>query len=327
MNVLLRNMPSSRCVGGCMANECHRIPSIYGSPPWRLKGVAGDVGHRGTFGRPCHGSRWCHGTVALGELCPPPERLMVRIRLVFLAVFLVPLHAASSQEPYKTPPPIVERILDAPRLPLLMTSSDGARLVLAERTAMPSIADLAQPMLRLAGLRINPLTTSRFSVFGYRALTVRDIASGAERTVTVPEHAKIGSISWAPDNAHIAFVQEGDEGLALWIADAATGTAQSVLADLNGVFGSPCVWLPDSARLLCRVVPPRGPVPEASPVSGSNRISPDSSSKEPSTVCIVAFILNATSVAAGSRVSRHSSARAKGAAIAATTKTMMRTRG
>ncbi len=191
---------------------------------------------------------------------------MVRVRLVLLAVFLVPFHAASSQAPYKTPPPIVERILDAPRLPLLIASSDGARLLLAERTAMPSIVDLAQPMLRLAGVRINPHTTSRFSVFGYRALTVRDVASGAERAVEVPEHAKISSISWAPDNAHVAFVQEGDDGLALWIADAATGAAQSVLAGLNGVFGSPCAWLPDSARLLCRVVPPREPVPEASPV-------------------------------------------------------------
>ena len=74
----------------------------------------------------------------------------------FVPLLLVwPLLAtrAAAQEPYRTPPEIVRRILDAPRLPLVIPAPPGSAELLAALKPMPSIADLAEPMLRLARLR------------------------------------------------------------------------------------------------------------------------------------------------------------------------------
>src|SRR5260221_2386186 len=72
-------------------------------------------------------------------------------------LFVVPGMLAA-QERYRTPPQAVVDMLDAPPPPAASVSPDRAWIVLAERASMPSIAELAAPMLRLAGLRINPAT-------------------------------------------------------------------------------------------------------------------------------------------------------------------------
>jgi hypothetical protein len=58
------------------------------------------------------------------------------------------------------PRPIPE-ILNARPTPLVQVSPDGKWLLAADRLPYPPISDLAQPMLRLAGLRINPATNCR----------------------------------------------------------------------------------------------------------------------------------------------------------------------
>src|SRR6185436_1366634 len=159
----------------------------------------------------------------------------------------------SAQEPYLKPPAVVEKILDAPRLPALMPSPDGKVVLLAEPTSLPSIADLAQPMLRLAGLRINPHTNGPHSPVGFRALVIRDLSSGVERKVTTPAGARLGSPRWSPDGQRIAFTTTTDKGIDLWVANAATGESRSLTSrTLNAVTGPPCTWVPNSRSLLCQ---------------------------------------------------------------------------
>src|SRR5258707_15292053 len=107
---------------------------------------------------------------------------------VTILVFFAPLRA---QEPYLKPPAVVEKILDAPQLPALIPSPDSKSVLLAEPTAAPSIADMAQPMLRLAGLRINPNTNGPHQPLGFRGLVLRDLASSTERRLAPPGGAPI----------------------------------------------------------------------------------------------------------------------------------------
>jgi dipeptidyl aminopeptidase/acylaminoacyl peptidase len=177
-----------------------------------------------------------------------------RLPLVALLVLVAPV--VEAQEPYRAPPAVVQRILDAPPLPSVSASPNGLILLLAQPQGLPSIADLSQPMLRLAGLRINPATNGPFMTSrGFTGLTLQDSA-GSSRAIALPDGASVSGTSWSPDGRWIAFLNTGDDGIALWVADATTGAARALTPPaLNAVLGPPCRWMPDSKALLCRMVP------------------------------------------------------------------------
>ena len=180
---------------------------------------------------------------------------------------VVPLRA---QEPYRLPPKVVVDILDAPPPPATMVSPDRTWLLLADRAAMPTIAELSQPMLRLAGSRINPVSNGPFRGVVFNGLRLVRIADGRTRTVSGLDGARIGWPTWSPDSRRVAFTVTvtGSAGIGLWVASVDSGTARSLMAPaLNATLGPPCTWMPDGTELLCRtVVDGRGPAPVTSRV-------------------------------------------------------------
>jgi hypothetical protein len=68
---------------------------------------------------------------------------------------------AAAQAPYKLPPKEVTLLLDAPPPPEVVVSPAGDTVLLAEPEAYPPIALLAEPVLRLGGVRISPATGGR----------------------------------------------------------------------------------------------------------------------------------------------------------------------
>lgn len=188
-------------------------------------------------------------------------------RLVLAGLALFAVTSLSAQTPYRTPPQVIVDILDAPPLPVASVSPDRQWLVLLEQRSMPTIAELAQPMLRLAGARINPVTNGPRLQGNSTGLLIKRIADGSERRIAVSGPASFSFVTWAPGGRWISFVQTLETGLVLWVADPATGRARALTEPmLNGASGSPCQWMPDGARLLCRFIPPsRGPAPQAPP--------------------------------------------------------------
>ena len=136
----------------------------------------------------------------------------------------------------------------------------------------PTIAELAQPELRLAGLRLNPRTNGPSRVSYALGMSLKRLPGGAETPVQgLPAQARISSPSWSPDNQHVAFAlttpaADGAAGrVELWVADVAINTARRLLvAPLNDVFGNSFEWVAGSQALLARVVPAgRGTAPAA----------------------------------------------------------------
>ena len=168
--------------------------------------------------------------------------------------------------PYEMPPDELAAIVDAPLTPSVSLDPTKTMLLLMHRPGSPSIDELSQPELRLAGLRIDPVANGPSRSGFYNGLTLKRIADGEERVVSgLPDHAKIGQVHWSPDGKHFAFSITDNKGIALWLADVDTGVAR-VLSNvkLNKVFGGAIVWLPDSTGLLVRAVcedrgdPPQG---------------------------------------------------------------------
>ncbi len=188
---------------------------------------------------------------------------------VYLLVVLVAstLAAAQSQTPpapgYLTPPKVVVDILDTPPLPQAVVSPTRQSIALLHRKSMPNLAELARPMLRLAGTRVNPKTNGPHRTSGIVGISLKDLTGAAERTVVTPPNAELGSVSFSPDGRRLAFTATRDNGIELWVADATTGQAKAVTGPtLNAAAGDPCEWLRDGAALLCRLVPAaRGPAP------------------------------------------------------------------
>ena len=193
-------------------------------------------------------------------------------RMLFGFCLVLSSPSVFAQTPYKTPPQVIVDILDAPPLPTASVSPDRQWLLLLEQRSMPTIAELAQPMLRLAGSRINPRTSGPQLPGAVVGLLLKRIEDGTERRISVPTPAALSFVSWAPNGRLVSFVQTRDSGLVLWIADVATGQTRALTEggpSLNATDGAPCEWMPDGGRLLCRFVPnDRGaaPVAPAAPI-------------------------------------------------------------
>ncbi len=201
--------------------------------------------------------------------------MTLRFQAAAAASLLLASTAFLAQTPstYQKPPAPIEQLLDAPRTPLATLSPNRATLLIEQPATFPTIADVAQPRYRLAGLRFNPRTSSPSVDPSATSFSLQTIAGGPARPVTgLPSAPKFTNAMWSPDSKHIAFVQRVDAapspGLELFVIDVATAHAHRVgLVHLNSVLGRPCVWLPDSTSLLCKIVPTgRGPAPRESEI-------------------------------------------------------------
>ena len=179
--------------------------------------------------------------------------------------------SASDPPTYVLPPKPIVDLFDAETLPQTTISPKRQVLAMSKARAYPTIAELSQPMLRLAGIRVNAKTNGPFRVSGLQGtgiyqITLKKVAGGAETSVTMPPQARASQVKFSPDGSKIAFLQTKDTAIELWIADGGTGTAKAVVTGsdrINATTGDPCDWLSDSVTIVCQLVPAkRGPEPE-----------------------------------------------------------------
>jgi dipeptidyl aminopeptidase/acylaminoacyl peptidase len=179
----------------------------------------------------------------------------------------------------KAPQPISE-ILNARPTPLVQVSPNGKWLLAADRLANPPIADLAQPMLRLAGLRINPATNGRHHPPRIVSLHLYYTAGNEKADVTGPHNAYLSVPEWSQDSQHFAFTNTTANGIELWIGQLGTYTATVVpKVKVNAVMGEPVQWMPDGKTLLVETVPALRKNPPAEPKSPDGPIIQESDGK------------------------------------------------
>lgn len=189
--------------------------------------------------------RWTGLVLSMGLLAVAP-----------LAWAVAPQPAAAQAQGvngYELPSAALQAVVDAPRAPSLYLSPRRDVAAMMQMPSLPSIQVVAQPELKLAGLRINPRTfsDSRFS-FGEK-LWLMNVADGKERPISgLPAKLSIASVMWSPDQKWLAFnqVDAASGANELWLVDVAGGSARRLVAGLNTVIGSGYQWLPDSRGLV-----------------------------------------------------------------------------
>lgn len=164
---------------------------------------------------------------------------------------------------YRVPPSPIPQILDAPPTPAVSISPDRKMMAVLGRDSMPTIEQLAEPELRLAGSRINPRTNGPSRERYFNSLTLEPLAGGAKRVVSLPAGAQLSYLNWSPDSSQVAFTNTVERGIELWVLDVRSAKARRVMgAELNATNGAPFQWTPDSHFFIVeRVAPGRGAAP------------------------------------------------------------------
>ena len=186
------------------------------------------------------------------------------LRIGLLASLIGGLCSQSlAQEAYRLPPPEIVAILDAPPTPSVSLSPDRSHILLVQRENLPPLRELAKPMARLAGMRLDPATNGRHGPRRYVGLTLRALPDGRDRAIRLPDDPDVGFPAWSPDGSRFAFTITGEHGVQLWIGDTSTAEAKPLTGfNLNTTLGG-FTWMPSGDRLLCRFVPEdRGERPE-----------------------------------------------------------------
>jgi len=199
---------------------------------------------------------------------------MQRAFLAFsLLNFFVAGMPAEGLTAYQKPPREIAEAINQPLPPVISVSPTKDYAILMEAPPHPSIAELAEPIARLAGLRIDIRTNGRHLERHYSHFALLQLPSGKAIKLTLPPgQCKMSAPVWSADGKHFVFTDTTANGMDLWVADTASGQSRKIPGvQINGTLSGPgrnaLEWLSDNRTVLARLVPAgRGSAPVESTV-------------------------------------------------------------
>ena len=184
------------------------------------------------------------------------NRIMWRVAVVGLLLAgggFACVHSAV-EEGYQPAPAPIGELLATPGPPTVHFNPQRDAMLVYRTERHPPVADLAEPVLRLAGLRINPGNNGPHRAPRCVELVLQPLPEGKERPVSLPAGARITPPAWAPDGKQFAFLRYGSREVELWVGDAKRGAVRRLRGGINAVLGEPFQWMPDGQALLCQLV-------------------------------------------------------------------------
>ncbi|MFN8611619.1 MAG: prolyl oligopeptidase family serine peptidase [Vulcanimicrobiota bacterium] len=181
---------------------------------------------------------------------------------------------------YQSPSPLLAQAVEASRRRSFILAPQRHHWVMTEYKVLLELCDLAEPEMRLAGLRFHPEWRLCNRDLYYDKLSFQDLQGEIRPLTGMPDSPRIRTLSWSPDGKYLAF-SHNDQ---LWLADVVGATARLLVRRLNQVNGTVNFrWLRDSSGLLAQVVPPDlGPAPAAPHVPHSPVLQEHSGGRSPS---------------------------------------------
>jgi len=174
-----------------------------------------------------------------------------------------------AQDParYQQPPAVMRDLLLAPNTPTVSLDKTAQWMLLMERSSYPTLAELAEPEVRVAGLRMNPANFSPSRSSSINKITIRNIAQKKDFSIRgLPADLHASSIQWSPDEKAFAFVHTSGNRADLYVVEVATQTARKVnQAALNTLPSISFAWAGND-KLIYKTVPEgHGKMPERQP--------------------------------------------------------------
>ncbi|WP_027880108.1 alpha/beta hydrolase family protein [Mesoflavibacter zeaxanthinifaciens] len=178
--------------------------------------------------------------------------------LIKLLLIFVCLNGYAQQNlTYQKPSKEILELADANLAPGVQIDSKGEHMVLLYRNQYKSIEELSETELRLAGLRINPVTNIGSRTNYYTNLKVKQVKDKEAKQVKgLPDNARLSNFSWSPDESLIACLNTTPKGVEVWIVNIENANAYKISnANVNANMRSTINWFKDNKHLLVKMLP------------------------------------------------------------------------
>jgi dipeptidyl aminopeptidase/acylaminoacyl peptidase len=188
--------------------------------------------------------------------------------LLLLALVAINTLKAQDAKGYQLPPKDIADLLLAPPTPGVSVDSKGEWMLLSLRNSYPPVEELAQPELRIAGLRFNPNNYALSRQNFISGFSLKNLHTGKEYPILgLPTPLKAGNISWSPTESRIAFTNTTGKQVDLYSIDINTRQAIRInKTALNTVTGPAYLWIDEKDLLYKIALRPASAAPAKQPV-------------------------------------------------------------
>jgi len=183
--------------------------------------------------------------------------LKMKKLLQLFAILLLSNSYAQQNLTYQKPSEEILKLADADLAPGVQIDSKGENMVLFYRNQYKSITELSETELRLAGLRINPVTNIGSRTTYYTNLKIKKTKDKDAKQISgLPAKPRLSGFRWSPDETMIACLNTTDKGVEVWILDINKASAKKITdANVNANMGSTLNWFEDNQNLLVKMLP------------------------------------------------------------------------
>jgi len=163
---------------------------------------------------------------------------------------------------WQSPPEELLEVIHAPQLPWVWTTPTGEYLLLADPVLYPPLSELAAPMHKLAGIRVNPAINGYHGRHGSTSPRLVRVKDGTTTPLDLPADAEVHDVKWTVDGQRFALTVGHADHIGLWVGSVEGEVIRIEDLALNPLMGTAVRWLPDQEHLLVRRISQRGPAPE-----------------------------------------------------------------
>jgi dipeptidyl aminopeptidase/acylaminoacyl peptidase len=162
---------------------------------------------------------------------------------------------------YDKPPAEVLALLHAPGSASPSLDPTHKTLLIVSQVTYPPMTQVAEPYLKLAGVRVEPRTRRKHDTPGgygvapcAQSLTLVDVATSRETPIALPAGGCVDGLQWAASGLRFTFRNTSHDAVELWIGDTTGSVRRLGTSKLNPMLGSTVQWL-DDTTLLVKLVP------------------------------------------------------------------------
>lgn len=163
---------------------------------------------------------------------------------------------------WKSPEEDILKILHAPKLPRTSISPVRTHMLLSDPIIYPNLSELAGPMLKLAGMRVNPKNNYYHGSHGGTSPRILTIKNGKSIPLNIPVGAEVMATSWTIDGQRFALSVGFEDRIELWMGDISGRLEKVPNVILNPLMDQAVKWFPDQQKILIRRIGNRGAAPQ-----------------------------------------------------------------